>query len=66
MRVAGDDEALADAAERLRPALGGREPGEDLGVAARGRVAEEDAVDVDGQRLRAERARPRLAELAPP
>ena len=64
VRVAGDDERRVDTGERRLPALGRRDAGEHLLVAARGRVAVQDAVELDGEGEGRERRGAIGAELA--
>ena len=61
--VSGHDDCGAGVAERLGPAIGRRQAGEHLVVAARARVAVEDAVDLERQRHVAERPRRVVPEL---
>jgi hypothetical protein len=61
--VPGDDQPGVDPTQRLGPPLRGRDPGEKLLVAARGGVAEEDAVHGHGQRQVAQRPGPIRTQL---
>ena len=63
MGVPGDDQRGVHVGEHLGPALGRRDPGDQLLVAARGGVAEEHAVDDDAQGQLAQRAGALGAEL---
>ena len=63
MCVAGYDKRRVDAGERGPEPLRGREPGQDLVVAAGAGVTEQDAVELQGQRQLGEYARLGIAEL---
>src|SRR5687767_12101186 len=63
VRVAAHDDRGLDSAQRVRPPLLGRQPGEHLVVAARAGVAIEHAVDLERQRQLAELPRAGVAEL---
>lgn len=62
--MTGHDDGGVDPAQRVRPALGRREPGEHLVIAAWAGVAEEHAVELERQRQLPERQRLVLAELS--